>query len=90
MTPLQVEEAQASIESIRNANKLSAKELKALPEKTRLERLTAIANLRGVNLNNALVVAELKKAGWSSSEINRAKKGKPEPDSPPVADILIL
>jgi hypothetical protein len=44
-----------------------------LPEKTRLERLTAIANLRGVNLNNALVVAELKKAGWSSSEINKAK-----------------
>jgi hypothetical protein len=40
-----------------------------------LERLTALANIRGVNLNNALVVAELKKAGWSSSDIDKAKKG---------------
>ena len=82
MTPLQVEEAQANIQSIRNANKLTKAELDGLPAKTRMERLTAIANLKGINLNNALVVAELKKAGWSSSEINRARKGKPEPDSP--------
>jgi hypothetical protein len=73
MTPLQVDEAKANIQSIRNANKLSAAELKALPARTRMERLTAIANLKGINLNNALVVAELKKAGWSSSEINKAK-----------------
>ena len=83
MTPLQVEEAQASIQSIRNANKLTKAELDALPAKARLERLTTLANIKGINLNNALVVAELKKAGWTNSEINRAKKGKPEPDSPP-------
>ena len=83
MTPLQVDEAKASIESIRNANKLTKAELDALPAKARLERLMTLANIKGVNLNNALVVAELKKAGWTSSEINRAKNGKPEPDSPP-------
>ena len=83
MTPLQVDEAKASINSIRLANKLTRKEIDALPAKTRLERLTTLANIKGINLNNALVVAELKKAGWTNSEINRAKKGKPEPDSPP-------
>ena len=83
MTPLQVDEAKASINSIRLANKLTRKEIDALPAKARLERLTTLANIKGINLNNALVVAELKKAGWTTSEINRAKKGKPEPDSPP-------
>ena len=83
MTPLQVDEAKASINSIRLANKLTRKEIDALPAKARLERLTTLANIKGVNLNNALVVAELKKAGWTSSEINRARKGKPEPVSPP-------
>lgn len=73
MTPLQVDEAKASINSIRLANKATRAEIKALPEKTRLERLTSLANIRGVNLNNALVVAELKKAGWSTSDINKAK-----------------
>ena len=75
MTPLQVDEAKASINSIRNANKLTKAELKRLPEKTRFERLMTLANIKGVNLNNALVVAELKKSGWTSSEINKAKNG---------------
>jgi hypothetical protein len=75
MTPLQVDEAKASINSIRLANKATRAEIDRLPEKVRFERLMTLANIKGVNLNNALVVAELKKAGWTSSEINKAKNG---------------
>jgi len=79
MTPLQVQEAQASIKSIRNANELTRAEIKRLPEKIKFERLMTLANIKGVNLNNALVVAELKKSGWTSSEIERAEKGLGQP-----------